>query len=164
MSLVWFQDNESYSSKVPARLWRHVISPSLERSQSGQNQWVRIGTTHNSIRRRSQSSQHYSFPKKLNRTLRPTDHGAFGFGCGVRTPGNFPRSNNGYFAECLPGEVFEKTEIFRHLRWQHEHFLLTSKYLPDRVPLPDKGKPVVRRGRKATDQISDLTAGLPEED
>jgi hypothetical protein len=60
--------------------------------------------------------------------------------------------------------VLETTNNIRNLRWQREHLLLTSKHLPDRVPLPDKGKPVVRRGRKATDQISDLTAGLPEEE
>ena len=29
--------------------------------------------------------------------------------------------------------------------------------------LPDKGKPVVRRGRKATGQVVNLIAGLPKE-
>lgn len=48
--------------------------------------------------------------------------------------------------------------------WQREHMIITTKHLPGRDPLPDKGKPAVRRGRKATDQISDLAAGLPEEE
>ena len=56
------------------------------------------------------------------------------------------------------------TEVYPDLRWLREHMIITSKHLPDRAPLPDKGKPAVRRGRKATGQISDLAAGLPEEE
>ena len=39
---------------------------------------------------------------------------------------------------------------------------MTMKHGFGRVPLPDKGEHVVRRGRKATDQGWSLIAGLPK--
>ena len=99
-----------------------------------------------------------------NRRWLSSDHGSFGFGCGVRSAGVVPPRTQGSFAQPSPHEMETRTTAKRDLRWQREHILLTSKHLPDRAPLPDKGKPVARRGRKATDQISDLRAGLPEEE
>ena len=61
------------------------------------------------------------------------------------------------------GLLFEKTQRLR-LEWSVEHEAITSKYtLPSRAPLPDNGKLVERRGRKATDQTNYLIAGLPKE-
>jgi hypothetical protein len=40
----------------------------------------------------------------------------------------------------------------------------SSKNFFCRNSLPDKGKPAVRRGRKATGQAIDLIAGLPKEE
>lgn len=93
-----------------------------------------------------------------------SDYGSFGFGCGVRSTGIVPPRGHKSFAQPAPREVEPQSSSKRDLCWQREHLLLTSKHLPSRAPLPDKGKPVVRRGRKATDQVSDLKAGLPEEE
>ncbi len=49
------------------------------------------------------------------------------------------------------------------LRWVHEHLQITRLYSFSRVPLPDKGERVGRRGRKATGQGWALIAGLPKE-
>lgn len=103
-------------------------------------------------------------PQVQNRKWRSSDHGSLGFGCGVRNAGAVPPRTHGSFAEPSPRKAENKTEAKRDLRWQREHLILTSKHLPSRAPLPDKGKPAVRRGRKATDQVSDLRAGLPEEE
>jgi hypothetical protein len=98
------------------------------------------------------------------RKIHSSDHGTFGFGCGVRSAGVVPPRNNQSFGQPAPSEMEKQYGGKRDLRWQREHLILTSKHLPSRAPLPDKGKPAVRRGRKATDQISDLRAGLPEEE
>lgn len=50
-----------------------------------------------------------------------------------------------------------------NLSWVHEHLQLTQLYSFNRVPLPEKGKRVGRRGRKATGQSWALIAGLPKE-
>ncbi len=93
-----------------------------------------------------------------------SDYGAFGLGCGVRNVGATPPPKQRFFAQPMPSTHETQLQAKRDLRWQREHIILTSKHLPSRAPLPDKGKLVVRRGRKATDQISDLRAGLPEEE
>ncbi len=49
------------------------------------------------------------------------------------------------------------------LNWVQEHLQITTLYSIDRVPLPDKGKHVGRRGRKATGQSWSLIAGLPKD-
>lgn len=164
MSLAWSYCNDSNPSKLSARPWNHADPPSLAPIVSDFGPWAGVTSTHKHVRVRTQSLPLVTSPQKQKRNRMPTDHGAFGFGCGVRTPEDTPPSDYGYFSEDLPVVNLKKTKVLRNLRWQREHLLLTSKHLPDRVPLPDKGKPVARRGRKATDQISDLTAGLPEED
>ncbi len=110
------------------------------------------------------NSRRAPYLQSQNRRWVSSDHGSFGFGCGVRNSGVVPPRIHGSFAQPSPREMETHTKDKRELRWQREHILLTSKHLPDRAPLPDKGKPVVRRGRKATDQISHLRAGLPEEE
>ncbi|KPK18258.1 MAG: hypothetical protein AMK69_25030 [Nitrospira bacterium SG8_3] len=47
--------------------------------------------------------------------------------------------------------------------WVDEHLALTRKHAFGRVPLPEKGEHVVRRGRKTTGQGWSLIAGLPKE-
>ncbi len=49
------------------------------------------------------------------------------------------------------------------LSWVYEHLSMTMKHAFGRVPLPDKGERVARRGRKATGQGWSLIAGLPKE-
>jgi hypothetical protein len=49
------------------------------------------------------------------------------------------------------------------LSWVYEHLAVTLKHVFGRVPLPDKGEHVARRGRKATGQSWSLIAGLPKE-
>ncbi len=49
-----------------------------------------------------------------------------------------------------------------HLSWISHHLRITRLSRIDRVPFPDKGKHVARRGRKATDQRWSLIAGLPK--
>jgi hypothetical protein len=52
-----------------------------------------------------------------------------------------------------------------HLNWvdEHMHIVTLHRYGFDRVPLPEKGERVVRRGRKATGQGWALIAGLPKD-
>ncbi len=50
-----------------------------------------------------------------------------------------------------------------HLNWVLEHLHITTFYSIGRVPLPDKGERVGRRGRKATGQSWSLIAGLPKD-
>jgi hypothetical protein len=47
--------------------------------------------------------------------------------------------------------------------WVHEHVSMTKTQEFGRVPLPEKGEHVARRGRKATGQGWSLIAGLPKE-
>ena len=47
--------------------------------------------------------------------------------------------------------------------WVDEHLCMTMKHSFHRVPLPDNGKHVGKRGRKATGQSWALIAGLPKE-
>ena len=164
MSLAWSYCNDSNPSRVSASQWTHIPVPVHPTFKPVRKPWTRAVNTNKHVNVGSHSLPLSTLPNKHNRNRRPTDHGAFGFGCGVRTPGSLPPCDSGQFAEGLPAFSQKRSNSIRNLRWQREHLLLTSKYLPDRVPLPDKGKPVARRGRKATDQISDLTAGLPEED
>lgn len=49
------------------------------------------------------------------------------------------------------------------LVWVNEHQRITMLHQIDRVPLPEKGEHVGRRGRIATGQRWSLTAGLPKE-
>ncbi len=48
------------------------------------------------------------------------------------------------------------------LSWVHEHLCITMKHGFGRVPLPENGEHVVRRGRKTTGQGWSLIAGLPK--
>lgn len=50
-----------------------------------------------------------------------------------------------------------------NLPWVYEHLAMTKKYAFGRVPLPEKGEHVARRGRKTTGQGWSLIAGLPKE-
>jgi len=101
---------------------------------------------------------------RSNRGRRIANPGSFGFPSAVRKDFVIPPLDHNRGVEPIPF-LQEKKKPRRHFNtWQAEHLKLTSKHLLDRVPLPEKGKPVARRGRKATDQISDLTAGLPEEE
>ena len=47
--------------------------------------------------------------------------------------------------------------------WHVACSLNSQNYVFKRRPLPDKSKPVARRGRKATGQASGLIAELPKE-
>lgn len=49
------------------------------------------------------------------------------------------------------------------LHWVYEHLRITGVWRVNRVPLPDKGEHVERRGRKTTGQSWALIAGLPKE-
>ena len=53
-------------------------------------------------------------------------------------------------------------KIHGTFRWVFEHMHMTGIWSVDRVPLPDKGEHVERRGRKATGQSWALIAGLPK--
>lgn len=165
MSLAWSYRNNPNPFGVSSRSWTHVPTPTPATSESVLSPWAYVVNHFQTrVQVRNPLLPLASSPFKHHRNRRPTDHGALGFGCGVRAPENTPPFDYGHFAQGLPVSCQERPNNIRNLRWQREHLLLTSKNLPDRAPLPDKGKPVVRRGRKATDQISDLTAGLPEED
>lgn len=50
------------------------------------------------------------------------------------------------------------------LSWVYEHLHITEIFSTNRVSLPDKGKRVGRRVRKATGQGWALIAGLPKEE
>lgn len=54
-------------------------------------------------------------------------------------------------------------ESVGHLNWVYGHLQITKSYCVDRVPLPEKGERVERRGRKATGQGWALIAGLPKD-
>ena len=101
---------------------------------------------------------------RTNRGSRISDPGSFGFSSKVRMSSVIPPGGRHAWAEPIPQSQEKEASCRRSNRWQAEHLKLTSKHIPGRVPLPDKGKPVARRGRKATDQISDLKAGLPGEE
>lgn len=70
-----------------------------------------------------------------------------------------------FFSACCGGE---KTESKRKGTEKIRPFLKIAypfAEIPrEQNPLPDKGNPVVRRGRKATDQAENLIAGFPKED
>lgn len=57
---------------------------------------------------------------------------------------------------------FRKT--YGHLSWVHEHLQVIKLFSIDRVPFPDKGERVGRRGRKATGQGWSLIVGLLKEE
>jgi len=101
---------------------------------------------------------------RTDRGPRNSDRGTFGYSCPVRKPSPNPPGRRLTWAEPFPQSQEEGAVCRRSNTWLSEHFKLTCAHIPDRVPLPDKGKPVVKQGRKATDQISDLNAGLPEEE
>ena len=61
----------------------------------------------------------------------------------------------------IPRKSCRKTR--EHMNWVYEHIQLTQVFSIDRVPLPEKGERVGRRGRKATGQSWALIAGLPKE-
>ena len=62
-------------------------------------------------------------------------------------------------------EIQQQNQVsVRSREWVREHIRITQQHSSGRDPLPDKGKPAVRRGRKATGQVSDLIAGLPDEE
>ncbi len=49
------------------------------------------------------------------------------------------------------------------MSWVFAHQRMTMRHSFNRVPLPEKGEHVGRRGRKATGQRWTLIAGLPKE-
>jgi hypothetical protein len=66
-------------------------------------------------------------------------------------------------SSVLAGAEFSATKITPHCvtscSTEHAGTSLALRAVSG-VPLPDKGKPVTRRGRKATGQVIDLIAGL----
>lgn len=63
----------------------------------------------------------------------------------------------------IPGVHFSRRNCRKlkgRLSWVHEHLEITTLYSFDRVPLPDQGECVGRRGRKATGQGWSLITGL----
>lgn len=160
----WLPQDESPCA-FPHNQWDHSFSLTSLITTKSSKPWVSIVKTHG-----HRALAHRATPKHApslqvqNRKRVPSDLGSFGWGCGVRTGGVVPPRHHGLFAQPLPHVMEEEPNAQRDLRWQREHMIITTKHLPSRDPLPDKGKPAVRRGRKATDQISDLAAGLPEEE
>jgi hypothetical protein len=163
----WFQPDDS-PLEFSNHQWNH--SSSLTSHMPLTCSIVRPWASIVEIQQGGAWGRHRSTPKNLSsprvqkRKLSSSDHGSFGSGCGVRRVGNTPPPHYEFNAQPSPQVMENQSEVKRDLRWLREHIILTSKHLPGRAPLPDKGKPVVRRGRKATGQISDLTAGLPEEE
>jgi len=162
----WFFDEPS-SCESGQVTWNHILPRFIttQRIPAGIHPWAMI------VRPQAHSQSLFrtmcdTAPKFTGKTRGGsyTDHGAFGFGSGVRTSSTIPPCHRHSQAEPSPKDQKEKRDGQRGRAWQQEHMNLTSKHFPIRDPLPDKGKPAVRRGRKATDQISDLAAGLPEEE
>ena len=141
--------------------WSHSSSsqnPPYSVSQDPTKEWAKIRP----IRAYRQTLTQLKRPLGQRGTC-GSDFDPYGFHRVRCHSGNPPVGHRGW-AEPIPA-LQEKSPSCRYSKtWQTEHIKLTSKHIPNRVPLPDKGKPVVRRGRKATDQISDLKAGLPEEE
>jgi len=164
MSLGCLFFHEGSPSKFVLSRWNHRSTASLIPSATKSRAWTHglDGSIHG--HQFGQAMPYSTQARKPKRGRVPSDRGSFGFGCGVRDPEDAPPFNRGSFAQDMPIRMSENRERHGYGSWVREHLLLTSKHFPDRAPLPDKGKPVVRRGRKATDQISDLTAGLPEEE
>ncbi len=65
--------------------------------------------------------------------------------------------------KCSGPMRLERRKKNGQLRWVAEHFTITRKHEIHRVPHPENGEHVGRRGRKATDQGWALIAGLPKE-
>ncbi len=65
--------------------------------------------------------------------------------------------------KCEGSVRFERRKHNGRLSWVSNHFTITRKYDVHRVPPPEKGELVGRRGRKATGQGWALIAGLPKE-
>ena len=63
----------------------------------------------------------------------------------------------------LISQVFFTRSPASDFNWHVTCCLNFQSYIFNRRPLPDKGKPVARRGRKATGQASGLIAELPKE-
>ena len=160
----WLRHDES-PCEFPIKQWNHSSSLNSLFTTKSSKPWVSIVKTHGhpALAHRATPKQAPSLQAQ-NRKRVPSDHGSSGLGCGVRSVGVVPPRHQGLFAQPSPSVMEEEPNVQRDLRWQREHMIITTKHLPDRAPLPDKGKPAVRRGRKATGQISDLAAGLPEEE
>jgi len=75
-----------------------------------------------------------------------------------------PPQLSGKNEEVHPEVQHQNQDSVRSREWVREHIRITQQHSSGRDPLPDKGKPAVRRGRKATGQVSDLIAGLPDEE
>ena len=65
--------------------------------------------------------------------------------------------------KCEGPVRLERRKHNGRLCWVSEHFAITGKYRVHRVPPPENGEHVERRGRKATGQGWALIAGLPKE-
>ncbi len=75
-----------------------------------------------------------------------------------------PINNKAQTFSRLPTSRMSSRKTKGRLSWVYEHLQITTLYSLDRVPLPDKGEHVGRRGRKATGQGWALIAGLPKEE
>ncbi len=160
----WLLHDES-PCEFPHNQWGHSSSLTSINTTKSSKPWVSIVKTqgHRALAHRVSPKDAPSLQAQ-NKKRMSSDHGTSDWGCGVRNVGVVPPRHLGFFAQPSPRGMEEESNAKRDLRWQREHMIITSKHLPDRAPLPDKGKPAVRRGRKATGQISDLAAGLPEEE
>ena len=160
MSLGSLESFDRFPSKASTTRWNHGYSCGDVLSHSETHLWKNITDPRAFIRARIQLLPD-PFSPKTKRGFPPSlGRGFLGGGSGDRFPvGKLP-VGCGKFSEKLPvrkARNRNKSKELRILRWQREHMLLTLKHLPDRVPLPDKGKPVARQGRKA----ADLSVRLP---
>ncbi len=66
--------------------------------------------------------------------------------------------------KCMGNRRLENRRRNGRFCWVYEHLNITGfTTMMSRVPLPDKGEHVGRRGRKTTGQSWALIAGLPKE-
>lgn len=145
--------------------WSHTLLnfPRIKSSFSSRTSW----SSNSSLSHFSHQHRILSCQTKEVRSHRiglTGGSGLSGYRVKPRHPLSGPPIRNGSNAEQRPDSNRSWNPRVRVPLWVEEHLAKTKKHLLDRGPLPDKGKPVVKRGRKATGQISDLTAGLPEED
>jgi len=97
---------------------------------------------------------HYPLPGLLHFCPCLAIHSTFPCPSGLR-PRLHQYDLTSQFKGLLPGSFLESS--FRHVSCSYRECGL------ERRPLPEKGKPAARRGRKAADQAMGLTARLPKE-
>ena len=98
---------------------------------------------------------HYPLPGLLHFCPYPAIHSTFPCPSALRPDLHQHDLTSQSKESLLTGSFLESS--FRHVSCSYRECGL------ERRPLPDKGKPVARRGRKATGQAMGLRAGLPKE-